>query len=255
MTVRVQKNPIRRLGGLLIAGSAVIALAGCSSSDDSSSAATTTGSDGATTANTATSTKLTGDAKELVLPADEFPKGFVAQEIPQGQLKAATDQVLAAMKGVKIEPSSCVQLSLLPESIDLETIGLAVATKGTSSLSTSVAPQQISMDDQRKSVTGKCANLEMMFTEGQTAGATATVKQKVQKAPKTKADEALVVEQETTTKISGTTVKSSALLGFAEVNGYQVSVQYMSANGAEIDDDAFNDVFVAAVNRVANGTD
>lgn len=252
MAVRVQKNLVRRLGGLLIAGTAVIALAGCSSSDDSSSSATTTGSDGATTA---TSTKLTGDAKDLVLPANEFPKGFVAQEIPQGQLKAATDQVLAAMKGVKIEPSSCVQLSLLPESIDLESIGLAVATKGASSLSTSVAPQQVSMDDQRKSVTGKCANLEMMFTEGQTAGATATVKQKVLKAPKTKADEALVVEQTTTTEISGTTVKSSGLLGFAEVNGYQVSVQYMSANGAEIDDDAFNDVFVAAVNRVANGTD
>ncbi|MFC0316137.1 hypothetical protein ACFQNE_11995 [Gordonia phosphorivorans] len=253
MTVRVRKNLGRRVGGLLVAAGATLALAGCGSDDSSSADAS--GSDTSGAVSTTAAKDGLDDAKKLVLPADQFPAGYVVQEIPAGQLEATTDQLLDAMKGVEVTPASCAQLTLLPDSIDVSSIGLAVAMKGSASLSTSVAPAQVSMADQRKSVSGKCANLKMKFTEGQTAGTTATVDQKVLKAPKTKADQTMVVEQKTTMNVSGTTVNSLARMGYAEVNGYQVSVQYMAAPGSTIDSAAFDKTFIAAVNRAVEGTD
>ena len=52
--------------------------------------------------------------------------------------------------------------------------------------------------------------------------------------------------------VSGTTVNSLARMGYAEVNGYQVSVQYMAAPGSTIDSAAFDNALADLDTRIAS---
>ncbi|WP_298446497.1 hypothetical protein, partial [Gordonia sp. (in: high G+C Gram-positive bacteria)] len=225
----------------------VLALAGCSSDGGSSS-------DKAASSTTASRTTARKDlpVQQLVLPADQFPAGFQVQEIPESQLQQMTDQILASTKGAKVSPASCAQLNLVPDHFDVSKVGLAVATKGTETLGTSVvAGPQTTMAQQRASATGKCQHLTMEFASGPAQGAKGEVNQKVVKAPKTKADDAMVVEQTTVISVAGKTQTMKSRVGLALVDGYQVSVQGSSMTGQAVDEATFDDVFAKAVNRVA----
>ncbi|GAA3948541.1 hypothetical protein GCM10022231_02270 [Gordonia caeni] len=219
----------------------MLALAGC-------------GGDGEGSAPDAAESADPSKVQSLVLPADDFPAGFEVQEIPADQLQSMTDQILEETKNAEITPASCVQLGLMPEHVDTSDVGLAVATSGTTNLGTAVTTTSPSMADQRAALSGKCAHLTVKMTSGAAAGAEGTVDQKEVPAPASRADEALAVEQESTSTVSGTTTETKSLLGFATVNGYTVTVQYTSLNAGDLDRAVFDEFFVSAVDHVADAT-
>ncbi|GAC57701.1 hypothetical protein GOHSU_23_00470 [Gordonia hirsuta DSM 44140 = NBRC 16056] len=256
---------IRRLGTVVIAAGTVAALGGCGSDDGgttATSADAAASSAAASPASSAVSSASSSPAKNievtrLLLPADQFPSGFTAQEVPAGQADDTADSLLDATKGAKVSPSSCVQLNALPDKIDLSNVGMMMASRGMELLTTSVAPAADTVDlkAQRASIAGKCKNMTISFTQGEMKGATVELKQKVVTAPKTKADQALVIDQNIVADVGGQQVDSLTRLGLAQVNGYTVSVQYRSMSpGAPVDQKVFNDLFVKAVNRVAAQT-
>lgn len=260
MNLTLPSHLSRRLGGTVLTGGAVLALAACGS-DDGGSSPSPTGASSSSSAATSVAAGVAAGAPDpaktpsLVLPADEFPAGYQVQQIPPAQIQAMADQILAATKGAEIKPASCAQLQLLPKTINTKEIGLAVATATTTNLGTSVSVPQVDMAAQRKSVSGKCGRLTMTFTSGIAKGATGSVEQKVVPAPKSKADDALVVVQSTKTKVGENTSNTKGRMGIALVNGYQVTVQLMSMTGQDVDKKVFDEFFVKAVNRVAGQTD
>lgn len=195
------------------------------------------------------------NVQSLVLPAKDFPAGFEVQEIPADQLQNMTNQILEETKNSEIKPESCVQLGLMPDHIDTSDVGLAVGTKGTTNLGTAVTPTSTTMADQRAALSGKCSHLTVKMTSGAAAGAEGTVDQKEVPAPETEADDAIAVEQESTSTVSGTTTETRSLLGFATVNGYTVTVQYTSLADEDLDRDVFDQFFTRAVDHVADATD
>lgn len=243
------RSGVRPIAGMVISGAVVFALTACGSDD---------GGDGpsasAADQSTATSSADPATAQSMVLPAAGFPSGFEVQEVPASQVQTMADQILDATKNAKISPASCAQLSLLPEKVDTGEVGLAVATSGTSTLGTAVTAEPAKLDQVRASMSGECEHLSMDITSGPAAGATATVDQKVVKAPATDADEAIVVEQTTETTVSGATSETKALLGLASVDGYTVTAQYTSLTGGELDRELFDEFFTAVVDHAA-GTD
>ncbi|MFM9377247.1 hypothetical protein [Gordonia sp. VNK21] len=239
-------------GGLAL--TATLALAGCGTVDGEAVKA-----DGAVPASSdpsgsaSTPATRTADVQELVLDRSEFPAGYAALEVPPSQVQEVLDTVLASTRSATVVPSSCLQVSLIPDSIDTSQVGMATASKGTSVLGTAVVEGGASIADQRKAVTGKCANLTMtMDVSGQQVKS--RVAQKVLTAPKTKTADTLVVEQTQRMNVGGQDVTSSTRLGYAQVNGYTVSVAGTSPTGGPIDDEAFDALFVAAVNKLVERT-
>lgn len=238
----------RRLGAALIAGGAVFALAACSSGDSGSSLS-----------NPAFQPTLQKPAdpemaRSLVLPASAFPAGYEVQEVPADQLQEVSTQILEATRSSKITPSSCAQLNMLPAQIDTSQMGIAVAMKDSSTISNAVVVAQTDLGTQRDSLSGKCENLAVEITDGVAKGATGTVQQKVVQAPKTKADSTLMLTQNTSTQVEGTTVKTTSRMGIAQVNGFQVTVQCMSMTGGAIDDATCDEMFVKAVDYAVDKT-
>ena len=192
---------------------------------------------------------------ELVLPADQFPEGYQVQEIPKGpEMQEMMDQVIGAVKDATYTPSKCAQVSAVPDSFDLSKIGMSLGMKGTDTAAVAVMPQTTDLDEQRKAVEGDCENVSVEINSGMAAGVKGDVTQKEVSAPKTDADDAVVIDQTTEMTAGGQDVQTSGRLGMAEVNGYTVSVQMQSQQGGPIDDDAFDELFTAAVNRVAEQT-
>ena len=250
-----------RLAGL--AAISVLALGACGSSNDdaagtspvTSTAGTSTAATSAESSTTASTPRNSTPVRELVVPAADFPPGFEVQEVPVGEMNRVAEQLLDATQNAKFTPSSCGQLNILPKDFDVSKVGLAVATKGATALSTSVAESDVTIAQQRASVTGKCANVTAEFTQGELAGATVAVKQSLVEAPAVKTKDVLVVDQQSTVSLRGSSSSSELnRLGLAAVNGYLVTVQYRSAGGQPIDDAVFDQLFVKAVNRVVEKT-
>ncbi|GEE00546.1 hypothetical protein nbrc107696_09920 [Gordonia spumicola] len=241
--------------GAVLGGVAVVGLvAGCSSDGSPTTSDAADASTSASTAASASSTASPADPSKvqgLVLDTSDFPAGYKALKVPTSQMQATIDQLLATTKSAKIVPSKCLQLSAIPESVDVDKLGLVMATKGTSAaLSESVAVSPTSISDYRKQASGACSDLKMTVTmSGQSV--TSTVHQSIVDGPKVDADESLVLEVDTEAKAAGTTVKTSAVMGYAEVNGYLVSVQATSLTpGSKPDRAAFDDLFTKAVAKV-----
>lgn len=259
---------MRGSAGLALIGTAALVLSGCGASNDdaaaSANAAPTSAAAGTSAVDATPSTPLTSsaaqtaaqvDVQELVLPADQFPAGFTVQPVPASQVEQIAQEILNTTKTATFTPSSCAQLNLLPEKFDVDKVGLAVATKDAQALSASVTSSGATIAEQRASVTGKCANITAEFTEGELAGAKVAVKQSIVAAPAVKATDVLVVDQRSSVDMAGMPANESlARLGLAAVNGYLVTVQYRSADTRPVDAAVFNDVFVKAVNRVADQT-
>ena len=201
--------------------------------------------------------KKTGDpAKvgELVLPASEFPAGYQVQEVPKGpEMQQALDQARGTAADAQITPASCKQTSAIPADLNVDDIGMAYGTKGAEMATVTVTAQTGGLETQRKMHDDGCNDLSMKFESGALAGASGDVEQEIVDAPKTDADDALVVDADTEMSYQGQEVKSNARIGMAEVNGYTVAVQ-MQASQGEVDQASFDEFFTKAVNHVAEQT-
>ncbi|MFT4087491.1 MAG: hypothetical protein QM658_10120 [Gordonia sp. (in: high G+C Gram-positive bacteria)] len=250
----------RRAAGVLAAGSAaLLLLSGCSGGGDAVKAHdASTRASSTTTTSDDTKPGVTDGSKAPTLVVDQsvFPAGYTVQEIPAGQLKTTVDQMLAAVKGLRSDPASCVQQNLIPDSVDLGSLGLVVGTRngGTSNLAEAVTVGGLSIDKQRKSVSGNCQTVSVSFDSGPAKGASGTVTSVIVPAPKTKAkaSDVLVVARTTDMALNGQHVTTRSKQGFAQVNGYTVSVQSTSPTGGAVDEAGFERLFVAAVNKVAD---
>ncbi|EGD54611.1 hypothetical protein [Gordonia neofelifaecis] len=239
---------IKRIAGAAVAaGAAATLIAGCSSTDD-----------GAPVPGTQTTTASAVDATKaptLIIGKADLPAGYQVMDVPKDQIQKVSESILSSTKSAKVTPSNCMQLSAFPDKIDVGKTGFIVAMKSTSVLAETVSVVDSSIDDYRKAVTGDCANLNIEITEGQAAGAKGVVVSKIVDAPKTSADEAIVVQQNSTITFQGTKTKTSMIIGYAMVNGYLVSVQASeAAPGATPDLAAFNKVFAKSVDKVAQKT-
>ncbi|MGB3304283.1 hypothetical protein [Gordonia sp. (in: high G+C Gram-positive bacteria)] len=218
---------------------AVLVVAGCSSDDnaDSSQASSAPSSDAA-------------KAAGLVLTQAELPAGYQVLPVPKDQIQKVSDSMLSATRSAKVTPK-CMQLSAVPAKINTDEMGFVVAMKGVSALAQTVIVSDRTIADFRAAVTGKCAKQKVEITEGQAIGAKGTVTSKVIDSSNLKVKDAIVVKQESVMKLNGTTVNSSALLGFAVVDGYLVSLQSNAmGDGASPDLKAFNATFPKAIAKV-----
>jgi len=242
------RNIFSKTAGAALACAASIGLvAGCSTdgdavkSDAGSAASTTTQSD-------ADPAKV----RALVLTPKDFPAGYVAQEIPLSQMDDTLDKLRAATKGATFTPASCGDVNAIPD-IDFGKIGLAVATKGmTASLTEMVTVGGTTVSNYRKQVTGECSSMTMTKEmEGQKV--TSRVKQNVLDTPKVDADDSIVVEAVTTTKVGGQTVETRTLTGAAEVDGYLINVTATNmVPSGDPDRAGFEALFTKAVAKVVD---
>ncbi len=232
--------------GAAVAGIAVIGLvAGCGSDGEAVKAA-----DSSATTN-ADSPADPSRVRALVLTPKDFPTGYVVQEIPAAQMKAALDQLRSSTAAATITPASCKQVSAIPTSADLDKIGLVTASRQvTSTLTESVVVGGASISDYRRQLAGECANLSLtMDVQGQKV--VSTVEQTVVDGPKVDADDAIVVELVTKAQVAGQSVTTKTLIGAAEVKGYSVSVQSMDMTpGGSPDRAAFEALYAKAVEKV-----
>lgn len=240
---------MKRIAGAAAAASAALLLmTGCSSTEDGAPVPGAASSAAAPSADA-------GKAPTLVIGKADFPAGYQVTPVPRDQIQKVADSVLSSTKSAKVTPANCMQLSAFPDKIDLAKTGFVIAMKGTSVLAETVSVVDHSVEDFRKAVTGDCGKIKVEITEGQAAGAKGTAVSKVIPAPKTKADDAIVVQQSSTIDFKGTTTKTSMIVGYAMVNGYLVSVQASDASPQSTPDlAAFNKVFTKAVDRVATET-
>ncbi|WP_347957152.1 hypothetical protein [Gordonia aichiensis] len=238
---------IKKTTATIAAGAALLLVAGCGSGGDSAPAP---GSAAAPA-----SSADPGRASSLVLDKSGFPAGYQVLEVPRGQLKQISDSMLGTVRSAKVTPAECGQVALFPDRLDLAQVGFAVAMKATSMLAETVLVSDQTVDDVRKSISGACTKVTVEITEGQAAGGKGTTTSKVIDVPETKADKAIAVEQRSTIVLNGTTVKTTRVLGFAQVNGYLVGVQAGDAGaGGGPDLAAFNTTFAKAVDKVAAKT-
>ncbi|GAA4642393.1 hypothetical protein GCM10023197_06650 [Gordonia humi] len=188
---------------------------------------------------------------DLVLAPADFPSGYVAQEVPRGQMQEILDTLLRTTKTADVTPSHCLQLAAVPDSIDVDELGMVIATKGAeSSLAESVMVAAVPVDEYRRQAGGDCAHLTMtMNVDGQRVDAESD--QKIVAGPTTAASESLFVEQTTTSRVQSVTVTQRVLIGYAEVAGYTVSVQSTALTPSGRPDQAgFDALFVRAVDKV-----
>ncbi|WOC12156.1 hypothetical protein MP11Mi_12380 [Gordonia sp. MP11Mi] len=233
--------------GTFVASAGLVGFAaGCGVDGSPVVAGGATKADGASTADPAR-------VHELVLDAADFPAGYTGQVVPSDQMQQMLDTVLESTRSADISPSHCVQLSAIPSSVDVNDIGLVIATKGTeSSLAESAIVATTSIDEYRTQVSGDCEHLTMdMTVEGQAVKAKA--EQKVVDGPTTRADDSVVVEVTTVSQVGSQSVTQRMIIGYAEVDGYMLSVQASSMNPSGNPDRAgFDDVFTKAIDKAVN---
>lgn len=237
--------------GAVALGSALV-LSGCSSSD------------GADTAVDETVVQQTPEvdvpAQDLVLTAAELPSGFEAIELPEGAMEDAFDELVDGTEGMEVEPAQCSNPNPLPDDIDFNEVGMIVASSGGAAAAATggtifaevVMPGAQSLDEMVESVSGECSTLTMRGTPAGSPEEVSTSATFTEiDAPDTSADEVFAVRQDTTTEVSGQSVDTVTLAGYATVNGYSVSVQF---TGTDPDEASFNEAFAAAVDKVADHT-
>ena len=255
--MHVVRNTVKKSVGSVIVGVGLIGVVGACSDSGSPVKA-----DGAATVSDSSESPEgpgsipTADASKvhsLVLDPSAFPAGYSAQEIPRGQAQKMVDEILETTKNAKMKPAGCVQLSAVPDSVDINKIGLVVATKDmTTTLTESLAVVPTTIAEYRRQATGKCADMTMTMTMGGQK-VTSRVKQKIVDGPKTAAADSLVLEMETEATVDSTTVITRGLFGYASVEGYLVSVQAMNLTpSAQPDRAGFDTVFTKAVDKVAD---
>lgn len=208
---------------------------------------------GATSGSGTTSTADPARVHDLVLDASDFPTGYTAQVVPKGQMQQVMDMLLESTRTADVTPAHCLQASVIPESVDVDDLGLVVATKGSESVvSEAVTVTQVPVEDYREQLNGDCGHLTMdMTVNGQQVHGTAD--QKIIDEPRTRADDTLVVEMTTVSKVMSQTVTQRVIIGYAQIGGYTVAVQAtrMSPTGAP-DRTAFDDVFDKAIDKAVD---
>lgn len=188
----------------------------------------------------------------LTLGPDAFPKGYRVQEVPRDQIRQMLEEIRSGMESGTVTPAHCVQPSTVPETVDVDSVGLVIATKSTgASLGESVAAVPDSLDTFREQVSGDCAQMTVQMSLGGES-VTSDIDSTLVPAPESAASDSFVVEMETTAEAGTVSVRTRALYGYAEVGGYLVTVQSTAVKpGTSPDRDVFGDVFTAAVAKVA----
>lgn len=235
---------MRVAGVTATVGAALLAVTACSS-------------DGADTGGASLSATPDADPaviSSLMLGKADLPAGYQLMQVPKEQAQKFADSMGVSSKSAKITPAKCKQLSAYPANADAGEVGSTVAMKTSSILVETVAAVDGRVDDVRQRASGECAKLKIEITDGPAAGATATTTSTVLDGPKTEADAAVVVKQSSTVQMSGSTTKTSVIVGLAEVNGYLVSVQTSDGAGGSPDLAAFNSFFTKAIDKVAEKT-
>ena len=246
-------NTMKRIVGVTAAASAAMLLAaGCTSSNDD---APDPGSSTAAATSSAESGADGSKAQSLVLTQKDLPAGYQVMEVPKGELEKVAGSFSTGIKTAKVTPAGCAQLSAFPDKIEVDEIGYLIGMRTTSVLAQTVSVSGRSVDSARKAATGKCAKQSIEITDGPAAGAKATATSKVISAPKTKADDAVVIQQKATIVMNDVKTSSTVIVGLAEVDGYLVSVQASDASpGGTPDLAAFNAFFTKAIDRVDAST-
>lgn len=204
---------------------------------------------------TATAAAAAKPAKDLALTAAELPPGITAVPVGQAQLQKSVDQLSGAAEGATITPASCGSGTTIVDAakkLDVSQLGMAVGTVGTGVASESVIAQEPDVQKLRDSYRGACKSVTAdISVQGQKVR-TQTATTVVADAPKTKADDLVVIEQTATSEVAGQSTKQRSLVGVARVGSYAVSVVVMSMDGTP-DRALFDKFLVASIDKVAKG--
>lgn len=241
-------NPTRfRLTfGALAAGAAVV-LAGCSSGSDDVANSPAGAPD-------VTETPAADvPVSELILSPDQLPGDYVVHEIPEEDQRETAAELDGLVRGAAVEPAACMRPEILPEDVadvDFDMIlGIDEATGG--SVAEIVAVGERDLEAFEQSSTGECEEFTVVVTEAGAVGE-ATAVNTVLDLPDVPADETYGIEQVVTADVDGTEIEVTMLVGWANVNGYYVTVT--STSMQEPDAEIFDNVFRDAVDKVADNT-
>ncbi|MET9327183.1 hypothetical protein [Tsukamurella sp. NPDC003166] len=248
---------IRLTGVATTALTAAALVAGCGggnsteTTDHSGHSATATAT--ATAAETAAA--ATKPAKDLALTAAELPAGITAVPVGQAQLQQSVDQLSGAANGATITPASCGSGTAVVDAakkLNVSQLGMAVGTVGSGVASESVIAQKPDVQKLRDSYRGACTSVTAeMSVQGQKVR-TQMETTVASDAPKTPADDLLVIEQTATSQVAGQSTKQRSIVGIARVGAYAVSVVVMSMDGTP-DRALFDKLLVASIDKVAKG--
>ncbi|WP_026918562.1 hypothetical protein [Gordonia shandongensis] len=190
----------------------------------------------------------------LVLDAADFPSGYEVMEIPADKMQEIADSVLTGTKSAKVTPASCMQMSAIPDDIDISKVGMRMASKQLAVLTETVVAEDQQLATVRKQVEGECKQMTVEITEGPAAGAKGKVTSSVVDSPATEGRDAIVVQQNTEMSVQGQRVETKTVVGYAVVDGYTVTVQAANSSGGNPDVSAFDELFTKAIEKVEKQT-
>lgn len=193
----------------------------------------------------------------MMLTADDLPSGYHEQEMPKSQFQDVLDQMSGTVRDADIQPAACGDLSAMPENLNPDEMEMLVAIRGDSptdaqTLAAVVSIAEVDLAAVRDKATGECSRITAKFVvEGQDV--TSSSRTEVLDAPDTDADATLVFRQRTNTSVAdGLEMDSESIAGFAQIGGYNLTVQFV-ALGGEVDQAEFDRFFTEAVDKaIAN---
>jgi hypothetical protein len=197
----------------------------------------------------------TTSREQLVLTPTEFPSGTTKLDLPQDKVQSAIGDISAIQQNATFTPAECGSTQ--------QDLGAAIKELlGQSSVAAATGKSGVMFVEFVSSRTGnvqriadgnkRCGEVEMTSTlDGQEVTATAHV-ENVPVPQELKGANAIAYRaSNTATAGTGGPMTTAAYMGYAEVRGATVAVR-VAALRDSLDQAAFEQFFVAAVQKVAN---
>ncbi|MGW4769700.1 hypothetical protein ACWEO2_16850 [Nocardia sp. NPDC004278] len=232
----------RRNAGLAVAVAAgTMLVAGCSGKDDA--------------ADRWNSPAPTTSREQLVLTAAEFPSGTTKMDLPQDKLQSAVGDISAIQQNATFTPAECGSTQQDLGAATKELLGQSSIVAATGKSSTMFVEFISGRTGNLQRITDgnkRCGEVQMTSTvNGQPVTATEHVESRSLPQELQGANAIAYRSSSTATAGAGGPMTTAAYMGYAEVRGMTVAVR-VAALQDSLDQAAFEQFFVAAVQKVAN---
>ncbi|WP_433726986.1 hypothetical protein ACQP0C_34765 [Nocardia sp. CA-129566] len=233
----------RNAGLVVVVAAGAMLVAGCSDKEDA--------------ADRWNSPAPTTSREQLVLTPAEFPSGTTKVDLPQDKLQSAVGDVSAIQQNATFTPAECGSTQQDLGAATKELLGqssIAAATGKSSMMFVEFVSGRTGNLQRIADGNKRCGQVQMTSTlDGQSVTATEHVENQSVPQELKGANAIAYRVSSTATAGAGGPMTTAAYMGYAEVRGMTVAVR-VAALQDSLDQTAFEQFFVAAVQKVANAT-